>query len=75
MLRSVLFGLAIAVLAALLWIVVVFLGPVAVPVLLSRFGNTGSGVGAGYVTSDSVLIAALVGFVAGFAWKRRRPRR
>jgi putative flippase GtrA len=70
--KSVLFGLATAVVAAVVWLFVTFVLPVAVPFLVSRFSNDGGGGATAYVTSDSILLAALVGFASGFFWRYRR---
>jgi hypothetical protein len=43
------------------------------PFLISRVTGAG-GVGAAYVRSGSVLVAALIGFVIGAAWEMRRLR-
>jgi hypothetical protein len=65
------FGVLTAIATAILWIVIRFVLPIAVPVFLSRIGATQSGIGgAGAVIgSGSILLAALVGFVGGIAWK------
>jgi hypothetical protein len=55
---------------AILWIVVRFVLPLAVPLFLSRTGATKSesgGAGA-VIGSGSILLAALIGFVGGFVW-------
>jgi hypothetical protein len=64
-------GVLTAIAAAMLWIVVRFVLPLVVPLLLSRIGATQSGSGgAGVVVgSESISLAALLGFVGGFAWK------
>jgi hypothetical protein len=72
-LKCVLTGLTAAVAAAAIWIVVTLVLPIAAPFLLSRMTGTGGAAGA-FVTSDSTLAVALVGFVAGFYWKLRRER-
>jgi hypothetical protein len=63
-------GVVTAIATAILWILVGFVVPVAVPIFLSWTGTTRSGAGgAGAVIgSGSILAAALLGFVGGFAW-------
>lgn len=72
-LKSLLSGLGGALLAAVLWITVALVLPLAGPYLLSRVTGTG-GFAASYVDSNSVLLAALIGFILAFAWKWRRLR-
>ncbi len=71
--KSILFGLGGAVLAAVLWITATLLLPIFLPYAISRIRGTG-GDSFGRVTSDSILIAALVGFVIAFAWEWYRLR-
>jgi hypothetical protein len=74
--RSVLFGLAIAILAAVVWIVVKFVLPIWLPYLFSRLSNDGGiGGAAATISSDSILIAAIIGFVVGTFWHFRRRSR
>jgi len=68
--KSFLFGTAAAMVAVILWILVVFVLPILVPFALSRVTGAG-GVGAVSIDSGSILAAALVGFAAGFYWKFR----
>ena len=65
------FGVLTAIAAVILWIVVRFILPLAVPILLSRLGATesGSGSAGAVIGSGSILLAALLGFVGGFVWK------
>ncbi len=65
--KSFLFGVGGAVGAAVLWIVVAFVLPVEMPYAIGRLRGTG-GVSAGYISSGSILIAALIGFLVAFAW-------
>jgi hypothetical protein len=67
-------GLGTGVLAATLWVLVRFVLPIAVPMLIARLGLSQSGVGGGtgFVTSGSIMLAALIGFVAGVAWWLQR---
>ena len=71
-LKSVLFGIAGAIVVSVLWVLAAFVLPMLIPQLLSRLGG-GDGVGAAgaRITSNSILVAALVGFAAGFYWKFR----
>ena len=70
--KAIAVGVATAVTAAILWIVLAFILPIAAPALLARFSNDGSGAAYASITSGSIAGAALVGFVAGFWWKLRR---
>jgi hypothetical protein len=72
--KSVLFGTGAAIVAAILWILTVFVLPIVVPFALSGVTGTG-GMSAASIGSGSILAAALVGFVAGFYWKFRRLSR
>ena len=63
------FGVLTAIATAILWIVVRFVLPIAVPIFLSRLGASGSGgIAAASMGSGSILLAALLGFVGGFVW-------
>lgn len=64
------FGVLTAIATAILWIVVRFVLPLAVPVFLSRIGaaQSGSGGAGAVIGSGSILLAALLGFVGGFVW-------
>jgi len=64
------FGVLTAIATAILWIVVRFVLPLAVPIFLSRLGATqsGSGGAGAFIGSGSILLAALVGFVGGLVW-------
>jgi hypothetical protein len=70
-LKSFLFGIGGAVVGAVLWFVIAFILPMYVPYWVSRIQGTG-GVASGYITSDSILVAALIGFIIGFAWEWHR---
>lgn len=61
------FGVLTALATAIVWIVIRFVLPLAVPLFLSRIGATqsGSGVGGAVIGSGSILLAALFGFVGG----------
>ena len=69
-LKSVLFGIAGAIVVSILWVLAAFVLPIVIPQLLSRFGGgDGAGVAGATITSNSILLAALIGFAAGFFWK------
>lgn len=72
-LKSVLFGVGGAVLAAAVWITLRFILPIFLPYAIARIRQTGGGSGA-RITSDSIWIAALVGFIIAFAWEWHRLR-
>jgi hypothetical protein len=72
-LKSLLFGVAGAFTAVLLWMIATLILPIVAPYLVTRISGDG-GVGVGYVTSNSLLLAALIGFVVAFAWERYRLR-
>jgi len=74
--KSMLTGIAAAVVAVVLWLVAVVIVPIAAPLLVDRFTNYGSaGIGAVSVGSGSILFAALIGFSTGFFWQFRRLSR
>jgi hypothetical protein len=66
------FGVLTGIAAAMFWVVVRFILPLAVPYLLTRTGTTG-GVGAAsaVISSASILLAGLIGFIGGVAWMLR----
>ena len=71
-LKSALVGIVGAILASMLWFLAAFVLPLVLPQLLSRVGGSdGVGAAGARITSDSILVAALIGFVAGFYWKFR----
>ena len=72
-LRAFLFGISTAVVAAICWIVVTVVLPTVLPFVVSRLTGAG-GAGGGYVTSDSVAVVALLGFVSGATWALSRWR-
>ena len=74
-LRSALFGLATAILAVVVWIVVKFVLPIWVPSLISGFRNGGIGGATATISSGSILVAAVLGFALGFVWRFRRLSR
>jgi hypothetical protein len=49
--------------------------PVFGPFLLARWNGEGSYGGGTVIGSGSVLLAALIGFVAGLGWTFRRSRK
>jgi hypothetical protein len=63
-------GVVTAIAAAILWIVVSFVLPILVPFLVSRIGanQTGAGGSASVISSGSIMLAALVGFIGGVGW-------
>jgi len=61
------------VVGVVLWFIGAFILPVSAPYVVSRITGTG-GVASAYITSDSMLVAALIGFVVGFTWKWYRLR-
>ena len=71
--KSFLFGIGGAVIGAVLWISVAFILPLWVPYLVGRVWGTG-GSSFGRITSDSILIAALIGFIIAFVWAWYRLR-
>lgn len=66
-LRSLAIGLLGACGATLLWIVVTVVVPFIVPMVLARLKGDG-GIAAVSVSSGSLLIVFLVGFVVAFGW-------
>jgi len=71
--KSFLFGIGGAIVASVLWILIAFVLPIFVPYLIGRIRGTGGASGA-HLTSDSVAIAAFLGFVVGFGWEWSRLR-
>jgi hypothetical protein len=71
--KSFLFGIGGAVVAAVLWILVKFVLPMWAPYVIGRLRGTG-GMSGGYITSDSVWLAALLGFLVAFAWSWSKLR-
>jgi hypothetical protein len=69
-LKATAVGIISAVLLAVAW----FWAALQLPVWWQMWQqrNQGAGVGASFVGSGSVLLAALVGFVLGFFWMVRR---
>ena len=64
-LKSLLVGLAGAVVAPVLWVIGVFVIPIVFQIAVSRAAGSG-GIGAVSMSSNAILVAALVGFVIGF---------
>jgi hypothetical protein len=73
-LKSTLTGLVAAVMAGMLWILVTFVLPIVAPMLIARMTGQGGAAGA-VIDSNSILVAAAVGFVVGFFWRWCRLRR
>jgi hypothetical protein len=70
-LKATAVGLCVAVLFAIVW----FVGSIVLSLMWlwwSQRGQGAAGIGAVSVGSDSALLAALVGFIVGFAWFVRR---
>lgn len=67
-------GIASGLLFAILWVAAALWLPLYGQMFLSQMRNEG-GVAASYVGSGSAMIAALIGFSAGFWWTVRRARR
>jgi hypothetical protein len=68
-------GVLTGIAAAILWIAVRFVLPLAYPFFLARVGTTqsGSGGAGAVIGSGSILLAALLGFLGGFVgllWRR-----
>jgi hypothetical protein len=72
-LKSVLVGIGGAIVASVLWTVVAFWVPLFVPMLVDRMLNRGGASGA-RITSDSILLAALFGFITAAGWALHRFR-
>lgn len=70
-LRSFAVGIGGALVAAVLWIVVAFILPIVVPSVIGRLRGTGGSAGA-YISSNSIFIAAAIGFLVAFVWHRMR---
>jgi hypothetical protein len=71
--KAFLAGVAGAIAAATLWVLVAFVLPIAVPMLASRLRpSQGGGIAAATIGSGSILLAALVGFAAGVYSMLRR---
>jgi hypothetical protein len=70
---------AVGIVSGLVLAIVWAAGAVWLPILAARIHDALSddvfGGASGYVGSGSVLLAALIGFVAGFYWTVRRARR
>jgi hypothetical protein len=69
--KGFLAGIAGAILFAGLWIIVSFILPIFGPAVLDRFLNQG-GASAARISSASILLAALIGFVLAACWALRR---
>ena len=71
-LKSAMFGIAGAILVSVLWILAAFVLPILIPQVMSRLGGgDGAGAAGASISSNSILLAALIGFAAGFYWKFR----
>lgn len=76
-LKSLLVGIVVALATSAVWILVVFVLPLAIPALVSRLPGPdgGASMATAYIDSGSILAVALVGLVAGFYWQFRRIRK
>jgi hypothetical protein len=73
-LKSFLVGIVAAFVTSAVWIVVAFVIPVVGPFLVAKWSGDYGGGSLAVIGSGSILVAALVGFAAGFAWTLRRGR-
>ena len=71
--RAALFGIMTAVVAAVCWVIATVVVPIALPFVVSRISGEG-GASGGYVTSGSIAVVALLGFISGAAWSLSRWR-
>jgi hypothetical protein len=71
--RILLGGVAGSLAATVIWVVGAFFVPIFVPLLWSKITGAGGAAGAS-LTSDSVLLAAVIGFAVGAAWGARRRK-
>ena len=73
-LKAVLVGIVAALLASVIYVIVVFALPIAFPFLLSRMLGAGA-MGGGASFSDApVLAIAIIAFAVGFYWEVRKAR-
>ena len=69
-------GIVSGLLLAIAWVLAALWLPIVGARLLDSFRTDDfSGTGSSYVRSGSALLAAVIGFVAGFYWTVRRVRR
>jgi hypothetical protein len=76
-LKCVVVGMAAALVASAIFILVVFVFPILLPFLLSRITGTGGAAGASF-SDVEVLGIAVIAFAVGFYWQLRKgsePRR
>jgi hypothetical protein len=74
MVKSILVGIAAALIACVLWVLAVVVLPIAVPMVIGRTTGTG-GAAAAYMSSGSLFLIALVAFVITFGWQLRKGSR
>jgi hypothetical protein len=74
-LKAAAVGTATGLIAGIAWGVAAIAVPIYTQMLLSSLRNEGGGIGAAAVDSGSILLAAVIGFGAGFYWTIRRARR
>ena len=66
-------GVAGAIGAVVLWVLVAFVLPMILPIVVMRLSASyGAGAGGASISSGSIVLAALIGFVAGAYWVFRR---
>jgi len=66
-------GIVSGLILAIVWVLAAVSLPILSGIFLASLKNDG-GVAASYVDSSSALLAAFIGFVAGFLWTMRRAR-
>jgi hypothetical protein len=72
--KATVVGIVSGLLLAILWVLAAIWVPIYAAMFLSQLRHEGAGGGAAYVGSGSVMLAAFVGFAAGFYWTVRRAR-
>lgn len=77
MTKAFVVGACAALLACVLWIAATLLLPLFVPLVMERLVDTSAGgasaVGV-YFSTGPLLLVAIIGFAAGFAWQLRKSR-
>jgi hypothetical protein len=66
-------GIVSGLILAIVWVLAAVSLPILSGIFLASLKNDG-GVAASYVDSSSALLAAFIGFFAGFLWTMRRAR-
>jgi hypothetical protein len=75
--KAFLVGVAGALLGCVLWILATVLVPALLPVVIQQLSDNGGGGASAagvYFSTGPLLIVAVIGFAAGFAWQLRRSR-